>query len=82
MDREDCGAKLKMNQTHECESRILSTETMLSDMFNVTGEEDISQEINDAVVHVVKKKIDNSDLPNKSFILQTGGKVRKIKIIC
>ena len=48
---------------------------------NVTCEGDISSKIDEAVVHVIKTKMVNSDRPNQSIILNTGGRVSDFLLI-
>ena len=75
----ECKATFKIQDEHHCEgSQSSSSLTMLTDLMDINTEDEITKEINDAVVHVLKKKMDSSQLPNKSIVLQTGGRVRKI----
>lgn len=73
----DCKASYTITEEHQCKPSICSqaTPATLTDLIKVTREEDITKEMNDAVVHIIKKKMDSSQLPNKGIILHTGGRV-------
>lgn len=61
---------------HDCgKGSSSSSQTTVSDLMNISTEEEISKEINDAVVHVIKTKFKHSDPLNNSILLQTGGRV-------
>ena len=48
-------------------------ETTLSDLYKINNTSEISRNIDDAVLHVIKKKMAQSKDPNKSITFKTGG---------
>ena len=75
----ECKTTFNIQESHKCEvSQQSSSLTLLTDLMDISTEDEITKEINDAVVHVIRKKMDGSQLPNKSIVLQTGGRVRII----
>ena len=47
------------------------SETTLSDIFNLDDNSDISRNIDDAVLHAIRRNMAQSTLPNKSIIFKT-----------
>ena len=71
----ECKTRFNIKEEHRCVGNHQSSSlTLLTDLMDINTEDEITKEINDAVVHVIKKKIDGSQLPNKSIVLQTGGR--------
>ena len=54
-------------------TNLTREETTLSDLYKINNTSEISRNINDAVLHVIKKKMAQSKDPNKSISFKTGG---------
>ena len=74
-----CGELFKIDessqkQEHEKICQIsYSSETTLSDLFSLDEDSEISRNVDDAVLHVIRQKMAKSTLPNKSITFKTGG---------
>ena len=52
-----------------------SSQITVSDIMDIENESDISPEVNDAVLHVLRKKLSESSLPNRGIVFNAGGRV-------
>ena len=84
-----CGKKFPINQYTNYHQHISTCEKLwssnssisnssnssytINDIFNLTTQSDIPREVEDAALHVLKNKMANSHLPNKTVEFKSGG---------
>ena len=54
--------------------------TFLNDVYNISSDGDIPEEFEEAALHIIKAKMEKSNLPNNSIEFKTGGS--RVSLLC